>query len=78
MGPRRANADERRLQHVRAIRDAYYGPDKSLEHELAEKDARIAELTAEVDRLKAVLGERVRPEPEESPAERRTFNFYRD
>lgn len=77
MGVVEPSANKRRLAHVREIRDQFYGSDKSDDEIIAEQQARIRELTAEVERLREILNPSPRPEPED-PASRRTFDFYRD
>ena len=77
MGVTEPSANERRLAHVREIRREFYGPDQSSDEIIAEQQARIRELTEEVERLRDILYPAARPEPED-PASRRTFDFYRD
>lgn len=77
MGVVQRSVNERRLAHVREIREQFYGDDKTDEEVIAEQQARIQELTAEVEQLRELLRPTQRPEPED-PASRRTFDFYRD
>ncbi|MFT7474091.1 MAG: hypothetical protein ACI81L_001011 [Verrucomicrobiales bacterium] len=86
MGSRRQNTTERRLAHVRAIKDEFYADEPSLDEQLETKDQRIVELDREVEMLRLqLLQERKKqhPEPEDSaPAsadrEPSAFDFYRD
>jgi len=64
MGEQRKNANERRLEHLRALRDDVLdGP--STDAVIAEQAERIAELEAEVARLRSLL-DALRPRPERS------------
>ena len=86
MGSRRQNTTERRLAHVRAIKDQFYADEPSLEDQLKARDRRIAELEREVETLRLQLAQqrrKQRPQPEDSAAapvehERSAFDFYRD
>ena len=62
MGENRKNANERRLEQLRALRDEVFdGP--SMEELIEQQAARIEELEAEVDRLRSLL-EALKPRPE--------------
>lgn len=63
MGKKRPNAAQKRLAHVRALRDEYFSEEPTLEEQLAMKDARIAQLELELDVLRAKL-RRQRPKPD--------------
>ncbi|MFT7475837.1 MAG: hypothetical protein ACI81L_002779 [Verrucomicrobiales bacterium] len=84
MGSKRQNTTERRLAHVRAIKDQFYADEPSLDEQVEAKDRRIAELDREVETLQLQLRQermKQRPEPEDSApaaADRPAFNFYRD
>lgn len=77
MGSRRQNTSERRLAHVRAIKDQFYTDGISVEEQLVAKELRIAELEHEIADLRERLRDR-RSEPELVAPDRRSFDFYRD
>ena len=76
MASRRPNTTERRLAHVRAIREQFYAEELTLQEQLEAKDERIAELEREVELLQERL--QLRAEPESVAPPRPEFNFYRD
>lgn len=76
MASRRPNTTERRLAHVRAIKDQFYAEEQTLQEQLEAKDERIAELEREVELLQERL--QLRAEPESLAPPRHEFNFYRD
>ena len=71
MGSRRQSTTERRLAHVRAIKDRYFAEELTVEERLEAKDARIAllegqvaELQQRLDRLERAQTQTPRPRPE--------------
>jgi hypothetical protein len=76
MASRRPNTTERRLAHVRAIKEQFYAEELTLQEQLDTKDERIAELEREVEFLQERL--QLRAEPESVAPPRPEFNFYRD
>ena len=76
MASRRPNTTERRLAHVRAIREQFYAEELTLQEQLEAKDERIAELEREVELLQERL--QLRAEPESVAPRRPEFDFYRD
>lgn len=62
MGENRKNANERRLEQLRALRDEVLDS-PSMEELIEQQAARIAELETEVDRLRSLL-DALKPRPE--------------
>lgn len=77
MGKNRPSAAEKRLAHVRALKNEFYNDEPSADDLLAEKDARIAELEREVDILRARLKTH-RAEPETATPPPTGSNLSRD
>ena len=67
MGEMRPNAEQRRLERVRALREKHYPSEAKALEELEEKDQQIADLERKVELLGLKL-ERSRPTPETGPA----------
>ena len=67
MGEMRPNAEQRRLERVRALREKHYPSEAKALEELEEKDQQIADLERKVELLGLKL-ERSRPTPETEPA----------
>ncbi|NNC79821.1 MAG: hypothetical protein HKN94_06660 [Acidimicrobiales bacterium] len=83
MGVKNQGMNERRLEHVREIREQFFADEDhhemTVDDLLAQKDRRIKELTEEVEMLRAVLGKQLKPEPESAPyTQKPAFDFYRD
>ncbi len=62
MGDRQRNANQRRLEQLRAMRDVAL-PEPTPEDKIADLESRIADLEAENERLRALL-QATRPTPE--------------
>ena len=62
MGDRPQNTNERRLEQLRAMRDAAL-PEPTPQSEIAQLEGRVAELEAEVQRLRELL-RATRPKPD--------------
>jgi len=72
MGPRPKNANQRRLEQLRAVREEVL-PEPSVDELIEAQQKRIAELEAEVDRLRQLLrATRPRSEATGSDAESTT------
>jgi SMC interacting uncharacterized protein involved in chromosome segregation len=83
MGVKHQGMNERRLEHVREIREQFFAEDHhelTLDDILANKDKIIRELTEEVEMLRAVLAKQGRPqaEPAAPYTQKPEFDFYRD
>ena len=67
MSDQRQNANQRRLEQLRAMRGEAL-PEPTADEEIAALQARVAELEAEVARLRDLL-QATRPRPETQPAD---------